>query len=101
MVGLSIPLETRILFGKLVDQWRRDTRMRSAADVMIMHPAYQQIIGLGPAAVPLLLEELSTRPNHWFWALKAITREDPAQGITAFEEAVGAWLQWGRDHGYS
>ena len=42
-----------------------------------MSPSYQRIIGLGSAVVPLLLRELERQPDHWFWALKAITGADP------------------------
>jgi len=33
--------------------------------------AYQQIIDMGLAVIPLILRELEQRPNHWFAALRA------------------------------
>jgi len=67
-----------------------------------MHPAYQQIIGMGNPVVPLLLSELETTPDHWFWALNAITGADPVpeadRGI--MEKMTKAWLKWGAEHGY-
>ncbi len=65
-----------------------------------MHPAYQHIIGIGMPAVPLLLRELKENPDHWFWALHAITEQDPAHSEDTFDGAVAAWLEWGRHHGY-
>jgi hypothetical protein len=67
-----------------------------------MHPAYQQIIGIGPAAVPLLLRELERDVDHWFWALKAITGVDPVPPASRgkVREMAAAWLRWGRDQGY-
>lgn len=67
-----------------------------------MHSAYQQIIGLGPAVVPLLLAELDREPDHWFWALKAITGADPLppDGRGRVGEMTQAWLRWGREQGY-
>jgi len=69
---------------------------------MAMLPSYQRIIGMGLAAVPLLLEELSREPDHWFWALEAITEENPVP-----REAAGnvplmakAWVEWGKQHGF-
>jgi hypothetical protein len=60
-----------------------------------------QIIGIGEAAVPLILKELSERPTvHWFWALNAITNEDPTEPGQNVEHAVESWLQWGRRHQY-
>ena len=63
-----------------------------------MHPAYQQIIGLGPAAVPLLLRELEREPDYWFWAIKAITGVDPvADADRGRMRAMSAtWISWGR-----
>jgi len=41
------------------------------------HHAYQRIIGMGDQAIPLLLRELQREVDLWFWALEAITGEDP------------------------
>jgi len=35
------------------------------------------MIGLGWPVVPLILEELNREPNQWFWALEAITEQNP------------------------
>jgi hypothetical protein len=63
--------------------------------------SYQQIIGLGYAAVPLILCELKRRPADWFWALSAITREDPIKPEHAGNIAAMTddWIQWGKDRG--
>lgn len=87
-------------FSALAQQWHADTVFLSSIDKMVMHPAYQRIIGMGPQALPLILHELQVRPDHWFWALHAISGEDPAQSDASFDEAVGAWLQWGKKRGY-
>jgi hypothetical protein len=34
-------------------------------------------IGMGWSAVPLILEEMRREPDQWFWALEAITEENP------------------------
>lgn len=66
-----------------------------------MHPAYQRIIGMGPAALPLILREMERRPDHWFWALQAITGTDPvtvgARGN--MRGMAAAWVAWGKDNG--
>ncbi len=61
-----------------------------------MHPAYQQIIGMGKEAIPLILQELERTRGHWLWALFAITKQDPAPEGATFDEAVDAWLEWGK-----
>jgi hypothetical protein len=67
---------------------------------MVMHSAYQQIIGLGPVALPLIFKELEAKGDWWFWALTAITGEDVAKGTDTFDGARQMWLDWGRKYGY-
>ncbi len=64
-------------FQELARQWKDETLVLSSITAMATHPAYQQIIGMGKDAVPLILAELKQQPAHWFWALRAITGEDP------------------------
>ena len=87
-------------FKSLVSQWRNETSHLSSATRMAMHPAYQRIIGLGPDALPLILSELKREPDHWFWALNAISGDDPASADDDFGAAVAAWLRWGIARGY-
>jgi hypothetical protein len=95
-------LEGRIeaRFARLADEWREATSWLSSTQRIVLHRAYQQIIGMGPAAVPFILEELRARPAYWFWALTAITGEDPGEGTTDFSEARERWLRWGEERGY-
>jgi hypothetical protein len=87
-------------FRRLADQWLRETEHASSVKKACMHPSYQRIIGMGPAVVPYLLRELEQNPDHWFWALNAITEEDPARAEDSLDGAKDAWLQWGREKGY-
>jgi putative addiction module CopG family antidote len=59
-------------FTVLAEEWARATRHLSLVQKKIIHPAYFRIVGMGEAAVPLLLEALRDRPAHWFAALQAI-----------------------------
>jgi hypothetical protein len=87
--------------SKLADEWHRATRFSSFARDIVLHPAYQRIIGLGPDAVPLLLRRLQKAPDHWFWALVALTGEDPVGPADRGNMATMAarWLAWGRMRG--
>src|SRR5215210_5250542 len=60
-----------IRFGELVRQWKEATLLMSSITEMATQPAYQQIIGMGHAALPLIFTELRRNPDQWFWALKA------------------------------
>jgi hypothetical protein len=92
--------ETEQKFRRLVDQWRKETEHISSIAKASMHPAYQRIIGMGYTAIPYLLRELQKDPDHWFWALNAITEQDPAQSEETFDGAVRAWLRWGKGNGH-
>jgi hypothetical protein len=72
---------------------------------MLAHPSYLRIVGLargstGNEIERLLLEELEAEPDYWFYALTAVTGEDPVQPQDDFDGAVNAWLEWGREKGY-
>lgn len=94
--------ELATTFYQLVEQWKTETRGISSTEQLSLHPAYQQIIGMGPNVIPLLLRELENNSGRWFWALKAISREEPVtpeqRGKT--QEMIEIWLNWGREKGY-
>lgn len=85
-------------FNRLRDKWKTERGPESSTTRLVMHPAYQMIIGMGPDIVPLLLRELEQRVDFWFWALHAITEEDPVppESRGNGKEMAKAWLDWGR-----
>ena len=96
-------------FNKLVKIWRKETGFHSNSYFIVNHPAYQQIIEMGEAVLPLIFREMETNRGHWFWALRVITganpepppKELPAGWVGLNIEAIRkAWLQWGREQGY-
>jgi hypothetical protein len=101
MYAEPMPLKAR-RFERLAAEWKSATKVLSSITSKAMHPAYQQIIGMGPEVLPLILARLEEAPDHWFWALKAISGEDPVppEGRGKIEEMRQAWLEWGRKKGY-
>lgn len=89
-------------FHELAQQWRSETRFMSFAHQKFLVPSYQRIIGLGPSAVPMMLRELQDTPDHWFWALAAVTGQNPVppQSAGNFAATRAAWLNWGKEQGY-
>ena len=87
------------IFQALVEAWRQKVQFLSSVTEMSLHPAYQRIIGMGASVLPLLLRELENRPDHWFWALTAITGVDPVQPADRgkIEKMSEAWLKWGKE----
>jgi len=90
-----------IRFHSLKTQWEAETAILSSITEIVTHPAYQQIIGMGRVATPLILAEMKKKPGHWFWALKSITGEDPVlpEQKGKIKEMTEAWLRWGREQG--
>lgn len=82
----------------LRDQWKSRTQYLSSITEMVLDPAYQQIIGLGPLAVPLILSELEHDPDYWFEALKSITGVDPVveNDMGNLSRMTESWLDWGK-----
>jgi PHD/YefM family antitoxin component YafN of YafNO toxin-antitoxin module len=64
-------------FGRLAAEWKSQSEFLPSPTAIAGLPAYQAIIRMGQAAVPLILGELRREPDHWFVALKRITGEDP------------------------
>lgn len=94
------PTELKELFESLAQTWRVETEVLSSMHAIVLHPAYQRIIGLGRQVLPLILRELRERPYHWFWALQAITGVDPVVSSGTFSKRAKAWLDWGAENGY-
>jgi len=74
---VAVETKVRLRFQELTSQWKTQSRYLSNTAQMAMLWPYQQIIGLGAIAVPLILAELRRETDHWFWALEAITGENP------------------------
>lgn len=89
-------------FQRLESAFRAGTAYVSSSNDLIAHPAFQEIVCMGPAVIPLLLRELEKRGGHWHRALRIITDADPVPPSDRgnIEKAAEAWLQWGRQQGY-
>lgn len=88
-------------FESLASRWSEEMAFESSPTALILHPAYQRIIGLGNAVVPFILQRLERAPDHWFWALECVTGENPVskEDWGDVERMREAWLQWGRKPG--
>jgi hypothetical protein len=91
-----------VKFFNLKTEWEEDTGMLSSDSEIALHPAYQQIIGMGQEAIPLILNEMKKKRGQWFWALKSITGEDPVplELRGNIKKMTEVWIGWGEDKGY-
>lgn len=98
----QVPEALELRFAELAATWKRERGPHSSSARLAEHPAYQQIIALGPAVIPLLLRELERAPDHWFRAFHALTGANPVPAASQgrLREMAQAWLAWGQDQGY-
>lgn len=95
------PPALRERFARHAARWKEQSRYLSNPAQIAMLPDYQRIIGLGPAALPLILDELQREPGQWFWALQAIADVNPVppEAAGTVRLMAAAWLDWGRQNG--
>lgn len=100
--SFSLPSGLEDRFQTLTLKWKDDCRFFSSPAQIAEHPAYQAIIEMGEAVIPLILRELDRSPDLWFVALRIITGANPVPpdhrgkiGLTARD-----WLSWGQSQGY-
>jgi AcrR family transcriptional regulator len=99
---LTLKVLTKEHFLELAEKWYLETLHSSGYLDKVLHPAYQRIIGMGKDVIPFILRELQDEPSEWFWALRALTGEDPTTEEMAGnrEKLAEAWLNWGKENGY-
>jgi len=88
-------------FDALADELARASSGLSSTRRAARHPAYGEILALGEAAIPWLLERLEApgaRPL-WLRLLGTLTSFQPGAGQDTVPAAAEKWLRWGRSRG--
>ena len=85
-------------FNEYATRWKNETIGYSSTLHITRNDSYLDIIGMGESVVPFILRDLKKEPNHWFVALRAITKENPVQKehYGNIEEMRQDWLVWGK-----
>ena len=102
---LSIPISMRSIIHKFCNlsaTWKLNANGKSFVRDIVLDLSYQEIIGMGSVVVPFILEDLKEEPNHWFWALRAITGVDPIKikHRGNIDLMTKDWLEWGKVNGF-
>ena len=96
--------ELQATFNELAEKWLKETAFHSNSYFIVNHPAYQQIIEMGEAALPLIFRELERKQMrpHWMHALRDITGASPVPKELwgRVDSMAEIWLQWGQEQGY-
>lgn len=92
----------RVRFQILTEKWKKETKFSSSLRDLVSNESYRKIMDMGEDAIPLILEDLRARPARWFWALSAITGENPVasdhRGTVA--KMRRDWIDWGVKKGF-
>jgi hypothetical protein len=94
-------VEQRVL--RLLALWREQTGFLSSSTALVSHPAYQELISLGHAALPFLFRDMAqTSDGHLSSALVAITGAQPVPPEEGgkVKKVAERWLAWARKNGY-
>jgi hypothetical protein len=96
------PEDVRAKFDRLAEQWRWETKTMSSTTDRVLHPAYQDIIGMGESVLKYIFLDMQRNGGHWFWALRHITHDNPVppQDAGKIQRMTEAWLRWGRERRY-
>lgn len=88
-------------FKRLLAEWQQESILMSSITDMVMLPSYLSIIGMGPPAVRLILNELKNDPDYLFVALEAITGANPVlpEDEGNLDRMTDAWIKWGQENG--
>ncbi len=91
--------ELQLVFDRLVQEWKRESRYMSKTTSMERLEPYKSIVDLGEKVVPLLLRELDRRPDYWFGALRELTNEDPVprEHCGHLDQMAKDWIDWARE----
>ena len=94
--------ETQRLFERLTVEWKQETAHLSSPAAIAEHPAYQEIIGMGERAIPLILRDLQQTRDQWFRALRTIAKESPIRPEDRgnVDAMASAWVDWGKKRRY-
>jgi hypothetical protein len=88
---------------RLLGRWREETAYLSSSTQITGHPAYQELIALGAAALPFLFRDLEkTADGRLSQALTVITGAHPvpAEDRGKIRNVAEVWLRWAAENGY-
>lgn len=87
-------LLSRVRFDALYNSWRKNTMFSSSVSDIIGDAAFQEIVGMGMAAVPYIIERIDKEPSTLVWALNKIYGGKISNNPnTTIKEACRLWVK--------
>jgi hypothetical protein len=88
----------RDAFNDLADELEAAAAGLSSTRRAMGHPAFAEILALGDAAIPALIDRLRFSNNRplWLRLLGTLTPFPPGAGESTIDNAANVWIRWGR-----
>lgn len=81
-------------FQALLEGWKRNTVLMSSPNDIVNDENFREIVKMGRAAVPSIIEELSAEPSPLVWALNFIYgRKISTNPNTTISQACKLWVK--------
>ncbi len=97
------PEQLRQKYLKLREEWEEGTATISSLTIQMEHPAFQEILQLGPDVIPFILEDIQHEASWIIIALPILAGERPTirpEDAGRLSILVASWLEWGQAKGY-
>jgi uncharacterized membrane protein len=97
--------KNREKFDKLKEQFNKETSMYSFSSMWGKNSTYREIVSMGTAVVPLMVEDMRQERGKWAWfgAIGEITGakiDIPEESWGKFGDITDIYLRWADDCGY-
>jgi len=88
-------------FLNLAKKWKADVKFLSSPSRIFGNENYFQIIRLGSAIVPYILQDLQKQPFPWFHALRILVEDENDKNIGVQyagddRKMAECWIEWGK-----
>ncbi len=80
---------------ELKNQLDKDTGVLSDISEIVGNKNFKLIVALGDTAIPVIINDLKSRPSTLVWALNFITGRKISNKSISIAEASKLWISWG------
>ncbi len=87
-------LSMKSYFNKKIASWKQNTMFMSFADQIVNDSNFKEIVAMGTAVVPYILDEISKEPSPLVWSLNMIYNKTISNNQnTTIEQACKLWVK--------
>ena len=84
-------LKAKFLAAK--DKWNEETMYSSSVTDIVGNDSFQEIVAMGNAAIPFIIDEIEKKPSVLVWALNMITGASFTDTTVTITVACKKWVK--------